>query len=356
MSGSDRENRPDENERPRRGDAAEATGHTGELERLAGRAWIALEAADDAINASAHYLDPAQAAEQRRRLSEDRASMIGGLHHLADDLHTDTPLLHWLDIPAPTRRLLGLPTTVQACVFDLDSVLTTSSDVHLSAWAETLDGFLLERAVRRREVFIPFDRSTDYVTYLAGRPRVEGVRLFLASRGLTIPEGRADDAPTAETVHGLSNRKAQSVQRHVRREGVAAYIGSRCYLEAAGLVGIGRAVVSASLNADDMLERAGLAGLIDARIDAHAIAVAGMRSKPAPDTLLAACERLGVRPGDAAAFDTTPAGIEAAHAAGMALVVGLRREGASESSQLAGADMVVRDLAELLDHGGSALR
>jgi len=286
-------------------------------------------------------------------LAGERSRTIGELHRLADDLHTDSPLLHWLDQPTPNRKLLGLPSAVHGCIFDLDTVLTTSNDVHIAAWAETFDAFLLNQAIRQRALFVPFDRSRDYPTYLAGRPRLEGVRLFLASRGFTLPEGDPRDPVGAPTVHGLANRKARAEQRHLDSEGVAAYIGSRCYLEAAKLVGIGRAVVSASANTDEILERAGLVDLVDVRVDAHTIDADGLRPKPAPDTLLAACSRLGVEPGEAAAFETGPPGIQAARVAGIALAVAIQREGTPDALHAAAPDVVVSDLAQLLDHHGT---
>jgi HAD superfamily hydrolase (TIGR01509 family) len=151
-------------------------------------------------------------------------------------------------------------------------------------------------------------------------------------------------------VHGLANRKEQALQRHLAQEGVAAYVGSRCYLEAAHLVGVGRAVVSSSANTTAILERAGLTQLVDQRIDAAAIAAGRLASKPAPDTLTAACRLLGVDPGRSAGFETTPAGIAAARAAGFRAVVAVEREGPVDELQAAGADVVVQDLAQLLEH------
>lgn len=156
-------------------DAAEATGRAAEVERLAGRSWMALRAGEVALRAATGYLEPAEACERQRRLTEERAQTIDQLHRLADDLHTDSPLLHWLDEPAGTRRLLGLPDGVSACVFDLDSVLTTSTTVHVAAWADAFDSFLLTRAARQREPFIPFDRDSDYQSYVTERPRLDGV-------------------------------------------------------------------------------------------------------------------------------------------------------------------------------------
>ena len=250
--------------------------------------------------------------------------------------------------------MLGLPTEVKACVFDLDSVLTTSTAVHIAAWADTFDSFLLARSIRQREPFLPFDRDGDYQAYLEERPRLEGAHAFLASRGIRLPEGGPDDSPDSETVHGLANRKEQSLQRHLAREGVAAYVGSRCYLEAAHLVGIGRAVVSSSANTTEILARAGLTRsgrpACRCRHDRRRAAA----SKPAPDTLLAACRLLGVAPERAADFETTPAGIEAARSAGFRTVIAIERGGPAEALHAADPDVVVNDLAQLLEHNDTA--
>jgi HAD superfamily hydrolase (TIGR01509 family) len=333
-----------------RSDQVEATGWAAELELLAGGSWMALSAGEVALRGASHYLAPEAVRERKERLVRERALTLSQLHGLARDHHTDSPLLHWLDEPIVARRLLGLPREVTACVFDLDSVLTTSTGVHTAAWADTLDSFLLARATRSREPFVPFDRDRDYQAFVAERPRLEGVRAFLESRGIRLEEGAADDAPDTETVHGLANRKEEALERHLARDGVAAYVGSRCYLEAAHLVGIGRAVVTSSANTTEILERAGLAHLVDHRVDAAAIAAGRLASKPAPDTLIAACELLGVEPGQAADFETTPAGIAAARTAGFRTVIGIQREGPVDELHAAAPDVVVNDLAQLLEH------
>ena len=310
---------------------------------------MALEAGEAGLRAARHYLRPADVGDRERRLAGERAETIDQLHHLAHDLHTDSPLLHWLDAPTPTRGLLGLPSGVRACVFDLDSVLTTSTTVHAAAWADTFDSFMLARAGRHRDRFVPFDRDGDYQALLAERPRLDGIRTFLASRGIRLPEGGPDDGPSVETVHGLAKRKMVALQHHLAREGVAAYIGSRCYLEAAHLVGIGCAVVSASANTVEILERVGLTDLIDQRVDAHTIESEGLAPKPAPDTLIAACRLLDEDPADVADFETTSLGIRAARAAGIGLVVALEREGAVNALHAAKPDVIVNDLAQLLE-------
>ncbi|HET7379557.1 MAG TPA: HAD family hydrolase [Gaiellales bacterium] len=321
-----------------------------QIERLAGRSWMALEAGDAALHAASRYLDPVDLHAREEELARERAQTIDQLHHLAEDLHTDTPLLHWLDLPTAARRLLGLPAEVRACVFDLDSVLTTSATIHAAAWADTFDSLLLGRAARLRQPFIPFDRDADYRTYLAERPRFEGIREFLASRQIRLPEGAPGDPADADTVHGLANRKGLALQRHLAQDGVAAYIGSRCYLEAANLVGIRTAVVSPSSNTDEILRRAGLARFIQERIDATVIESGGLRPKPAPDTLLAACRQLCIEPAQVADFETMPAGVEGARRAGMRFVVAVLREGSADPLHAVAPDVVVNDLAQLLDH------
>ncbi len=246
--------------------------------------------------------------------------------------------------------MLGLPDGVVACVFDLDGVLTTSSTMHALAWAETLDPFLLERAERSHREYVPFDTRTEYPVYIAGRPRLDGVRGFLGSRGIGLPEGADDDPPGGETMHGLANRKNELLQQHLDRQGVAAFSGSRFYLEAARNIGVHRAVVSASANTAEILESAGLAHLIEYTVDGNTIAAEHLRAKPAADTIVAACRRLGVQPGQLAAFETTPAGITAARAAGVRLTVGVDRTGQTEALLAGDADLVISDLAELFEH------
>ncbi len=272
------------------------------------------------------------------------------LQGLAHELHTHSRLVDWVGAPSISGRMLGLPSEVIACVFDLDGVLTTSAAVHAAAWTEAFDAFLLERAERSHRPYIPFDEHREYQTLVAGRPRLDGVRVFLASRGISLPEGRADDPPDAETVQGIANHKNLSLQRHLDREGVAAFEGSRYYLEAARMLGLKRAVVSPSANTAAILDRAGLAHLIEQRIDGNTIRAEQLESKPAPDTLLAACEWLQVQPSQAAAFETTPAGITAARAAGFKLAIGVDRDGDTEALRASDADLVIGDLTELLDH------
>jgi HAD superfamily hydrolase (TIGR01509 family) len=314
------------------------------VDDLAGQWWAALEVGRSALHAAALYLPAAELAERSARLREERAESTGLLADLARARGTESRLLRLLAAPALRRPMLGLPERVSACIFELDGALTTSAAAHAAAWAETFDSFLLERADRSGRPFAPF-RGRDYPEHLAGTPRLDGVRAFLASRGISLPEGSRDDPPGAATVHGLANRKNRALQRRLDRQGVDAFAGVRCYLEAARMLGLRRAVVSASSNTVLMLERAGLADLVEECIDGRAIETERLRAKPAPDTLLAACRRLGVDPEHAAAFETTPAGIAAARAAGVALAVAVN----AEASWASEADLVVDDLADLLD-------
>jgi beta-phosphoglucomutase family hydrolase len=246
------------------------------------------------------------------------------------------------------KRLLGLPSVVTACVFNLDGVLIGSAALHAAAWAETFDEFILARIERTGGMFAPFNPRIDYEEHMHGRPRLEGVRAFLASRGISLPEGEAKDPAGAETVRGLANRKKEALLRLIERHGVSAFEGSRRYLEIARAAGLGCAVVSASAHTDMILERAGLAQLIEQRVDGNTIVGERLRSKPAPDILLAACERLGVRPEQAAVVETSPAGVAAGRACGFALVIGVDAGGRAEALREQGADLVVTGLAELL--------
>ena len=245
--------------------------------------------------------------------------------------------------------MLGLPDHVTAALFDLDGVLTDTASVHNAAWTEMFDEYLRERAERTGEPFVPFDPKDDYERYVDGKPRVDGVRDFLGSRAITLPEGDSDDPPGAQTVHGLGNRKNVTLLRQIRENGVKVFEGSRRYLEAARDAGLRRAVVSSSANTREVLEVTGLAALIEVVVDGITIREEGLRGKPAPDTFLVAAERLGVPPANAAVFEDALAGIEAARAGGFGYVVGVDRVGQAEALRARGADVVVSDLAELLD-------
>ena len=244
--------------------------------------------------------------------------------------------------------VLGLPDSVRACLFDLDGVLTDTAKVHAAAWKEMLDEYLRARAERTGEEIAPFEQS-DYDEYVDGKPRYDGVRSFLASRGIEVPEGKPDDPPSAETVCGLGNRKNEIVLRVIHEHGVDAYPGSRRYLEAVQTAGLRPAVVSSSTNTREVLRAAGIEGLFEAVIDGVVAEREHLQGKPAPDTYLAAAKALGVSPEEAAVFEDALAGVEAGRAGGFGCVVGVDRVGHATQLREHGATVVVKDLEELLE-------
>jgi beta-phosphoglucomutase family hydrolase len=244
--------------------------------------------------------------------------------------------------------MLGLPDGVNACLFDMDGVVTKTAVVHAAAWQEMFDEFLRQHAAAAGTPFVPFDPVADYDDYVDGKPRLDGTRSFLQSRGIELPEGSPDDPPGTPTVHGLSNRKNELVLAKLAAGAVQVYPGSVRYIRSVKGNGIATAVVSSSANTRQVLESAGIADLFDARVDGLVAAERGLRGKPAPDTFLAAAQLLGTTHERAAVFEDALAGVEAGRAGRFALVVGVDRVG--QASQLAahGADVVVSDLAELL--------
>ncbi len=245
--------------------------------------------------------------------------------------------------------MLGLPDDVRACLFDLDGVLTQTAAVHAAAWKEMFDGYLRDRAARTGEPFVPFDTHDDYDAYVDGKPRYAGVRDFLRARGIELPQGSPDDDPAAETIDGLGNRKNEIVLRLIHEHGVEAYQGSRRYLEAARAGGLRRAVVSSSTNCRDVVRAAGIEDLLEVRVDGVVAEREHLRGKPAPDTFLAAARRFGVEPHEAAVFEDALAGVEAGRAGGFGCVVGVDRVGQAQALRDRGADVVVADLAELVE-------
>ncbi|MFF0267222.1 beta-phosphoglucomutase family hydrolase [Kribbella sp. NPDC004536] len=245
--------------------------------------------------------------------------------------------------------MLGLPTGIQACLFDLDGVLTDTAAVHAAAWKEMFDEFLRDYSAQHGIAFVPFDARAEYDAYVDGKPRASGVRDFLAARHITLPEGSADDPPSAMTVNGLGNRKNEAVQRRIRTEGVHVFEGSRRYLQAAEQAGLRRAVVSSSANTREVLDVTGLAKYVEEIVDGVTIRTEGLRGKPAPDTFLAAAARFGVEPSAAAVFEDALAGVSAGRSGHFGQVVGVDRVGQAAGLKAHGADIVVRDLAELLE-------
>jgi beta-phosphoglucomutase family hydrolase len=244
---------------------------------------------------------------------------------------------------------LGLPDTVEACLFDLDGVLTQTAKVHAAAWKQMFDEYLRKRSEAAGAEFKPFDARDDYDRYVDGKPRADGVRSFLESRGIELPEGSPDDPPDAETIAGLGNRKNAIVLRLIDEQGVDTYEGSVRYVHAAVDAGVRRAVVSSSANCRAVLESAGIIDLFEQIVDGNTLAERHLKGKPAPDTFLAAAEALSVPAAAAAVFEDALSGVEAGRAGNFGIVIGVDRVGQAEALRKHGADVVVEDLAELLD-------
>lgn len=244
--------------------------------------------------------------------------------------------------------MLGLPDAVHACLFDLDGVLTDTASVHTTAWKAMFDDFLRKRAEEKDEEFVPFDPDKDYLEYVDGKPREDGVRSFLKSRGIDLPEGDADDPPDADTVHGLGTRKNDAFQKTLHEDGVKVFDGSRRYLDAVKEAGLKVAVVSSSANTQEILKVAGIEQFVQQRVDGVTLREEHLDGKPAPDSFLRAAELLEVEPSAAAVFEDAISGVEAGHAGHFGYVVGVDRHGEGDKLRESGADVVVKDLADLL--------
>jgi beta-phosphoglucomutase family hydrolase len=245
--------------------------------------------------------------------------------------------------------VLGLPDKVRACLFDLDGVLTDTASVHTKAWKAMFDAYLSERAKRTGEEFVPFDASSDYREYVDGKKREDGVRSFLESRGIELPEGDPDDPGDAETINGLGNRKNDMFQKVLHDDGVEVFEGSRRYLEAVSEAGLGVAVVSSSANTRDVLQITGLDRFVQQRVDGVTLREEHIAGKPAPDSYLRGAELLGVGPEAAAVFEDALSGVQAGRAGNFGFVVGVDRVGQADDLRRNGADVVVTDLADLLN-------
>jgi beta-phosphoglucomutase family hydrolase len=236
--------------------------------------------------------------------------------------------------------MLGLPDGITACLFDLDGVLTKTAKVHAEAWKTMFDDDLRERAQRTGEPFHEFALPDDYEAYVDGKPRLDGVRSFLASRGIELPD---------EEVEALGLRKNELVLELIRTRGVEPYEGSVRYVEAARDAGLHRAVVSSSRNCRDVLAAAGIDHLFEVVVDGVVAERERLPGKPAPDTFLAGARMLGVGRQEAVVIEDAIAGVQAGRAGGFGFVVGVDRTGHAEELRRYGADIVVSDLAELLE-------
>jgi beta-phosphoglucomutase family hydrolase len=240
--------------------------------------------------------------------------------------------------------VLGLPDDIRACLFDLDGVLTQTAKVHQAAWKRTFDEFLRSRDPDAAEF-----TQADYNQFVDGKPREDGVRDFLTSRGITLPEGQAGDSADAATINGVATRKNQLLLREIDENGVQVYEGSMRYLRAVKDAGLATAVVTASANGEQVVRAGGFADLIDARIDGVVAKRDGLRGKPAPDSFLAGARALGVPPAQAVVFEDALSGVAAGRAGDFGFVVGVDRVGQADGLRERGADVVVTDLDQLLE-------
>jgi len=307
-----------------------------DLDHAAARWQWALDAAARALDADRFFLPSEEISHEAKRLVRERQE-TGSLLGRVAALRRTTPA-PWLATGPVTPALLGLPAPTRACLFDLDGVLTDSDALHAAAWAEALDPVLAALA-EPDAPFVPFDRVADYHAYFDGRPRLEGIRLFLSGRGVHLPQERLD---------AIARRKGELVEHGLRARGVAALAGAQRYLQAAALARLGRAAVSASTRTLPMLEHAGLTHLVEVCVDADVMRTRRLRSRPAPDILLAACDELRIAPQRAVSLTHSGAGVVAAVAAGIP-VVGIATGEEAEALAAYGAQVVVPSLDSLLD-------
>lgn len=235
---------------------------------------------------------------------------------------------------------------LRAVILDLDGVVTRTADVHERAWKQVFDAFLQKQAVVEGAPFAPFTHD-DYLRYVDGKPRYDGVESFLRSRGISLPYGKTSDEPRKRTICGLGNRKNTAFQEVLDSRGVKAFEDAVQRLRAWREAGLRTALVSSSRNAQRVLQAAGLTSWFDTRVDGVTAAHLGLRGKPAPDLFLSAARALGVAPSEAIVVEDAVAGVQAGRAGGFALVVGVAREGGDRALRRGGADVVVSRLTEL---------
>jgi beta-phosphoglucomutase family hydrolase len=236
-----------------------------------------------------------------------------------------------------------------AVLFDLDGVITNTATLHAGCWKQMFDEYLRKRAEQRAEAFRPFDLAMDYRLYVDGKPRFDGVRDFLRSRGIHLPEGNLDDPANVETVHGLGNCKNDLVNRAIAEWGVEPYAGTVQFIHQLRRDGFKIAVVTSSQNCRAVLRAAKLDGFFEVRVDGNTIEVERLAGKPAPDTFLMAARLLGVEPARTVVIEDAISGVEAGSNGNFGLVIGVARKGNAEELKHHGAHLVVNDLGELVD-------
>ena len=250
---------------------------------------------------------------------------------------------------ARRARIASTREHYDAVLFDLDGVITNTASVHAACWKQMFDGYLQKRATQRGEAFRPFDLDVDYRLYVDGKPRFDGVRDFLKSRGIQLPEGSLDDPPELETVGGLGNRKNDLVNQVIEEKGVEPYEGSVRLIHQLRRHGFKIAVVTSSQNCTAVLKAAKLDALFKVRVDGDVMDAQNLAGKPAPDTFLAAAKLLGTEPSRSVVIEDAIAGVQAGSRGKFGLVIGVARMGNTEELAHHGAHLVVNDLSELSD-------
>ncbi len=239
-------------------------------------------------------------------------------------------------------------TRFDAVLFDLDGVLTDTASLHATAWKRMFDEFLRRWSAEHGHPFVPFRVDPDYLQYVDGKPRFEGVASFLESRRIVLPEGDPTDASDADTIHGLGSRKNELVLRLIEEEGVTSFEGSVRFVRHVRDAGLKTAVVSSSKNAGQVLLAADMTDLFDDRVDGVVAEEMGLPGKPAPDTFLEAARRLGTTPDRTVVVEDAIVGVEAGRLGGFGYVIGVDHEGEPDRLIAHGADVVVDDLGDLV--------
>jgi len=236
-----------------------------------------------------------------------------------------------------------------AVLLDLDGVITDTASIHAACWKQMFDEYLQKRAMQRGEAFRPFDIATDYRLYVDGKPRYDGVRDFLTSRGIRLPEGSPRDPPQADTVDGLGNRKNDLVNKIIEDKGVEPYEGSVRFIRQLRHQGFKIGVVTSSQNCTAVLRAAQLDHFFEVQVDGNTVHAQHLAGKPAPDTFLMAAKLLGVKPKRAVVIEDALSGVEAGRNGNFGLVIGVARKGNAEELRRHGAHVVVKDLGELVN-------
>ncbi|MCP5419468.1 MAG: trehalose-phosphatase [Gammaproteobacteria bacterium] len=239
------------------------------------------------------------------------------------------------------------PADYDAVIFDLDGVITDTARIHSTAWKKLFDDYLTQRAARFGERHALFDSNTDYRQYVDGKPRYEGVRSFLASRGIKLPYGTPDDKPDKETVCGLGNKKNPMFLEGLQTQGVDVYDSSVRFIQDLQKQGIRTAIVSSSKNCLTILEVARLTHLFEVKVDGQDGPRLGLKGKPEPDTFLEAAKELDVDPARSIVVEDAISGVQAGRKGGFGCVLGIDRTGHPDDLRDNGADVVVSDLVEV---------